>query len=495
MLTFAKLGNELMFSTKESGISIVNILLNCICYPLGLLNRKGEPFSADKSYCSYLLKGERDVIKEIQRGSSSEVVVNNAEKYFSTSLVPLIIPQLLDDFLENMRTTIAYDSSISEKTKSELIALAKEKTLAKFLARVCLYTINKSNCIKFELNIKNNLPPQNDYFSGRFDQLKTIESYFRVDNEDTVSICQTISGLGGVGKTQLSIEYAYRFMNKYKTVVWFVNAENSESTYNYFLEFADCFKLLLPIDFTPEDLKCEIRKWLADNKNWLLILDNLENKDTVTEYLPSKIKGNIIITTRNERLNFGRPFKLDVFGNEEAIGFLKRRLSDDNNNKLEHYFFSDFEKYSPKLVQRLGSLPLALEQASAYIREIRCSIKSYLDLMDQTGVEAFEDSYASPKYYEQIVTTTWIISFNALEESSQQLMNLCAYMAPDKIPVEFFVKSREKLPMPLKEDLSKIITTNRVVAGLRTYSLASGTSEYINIHRLVQEVVRNSHKK
>ena len=155
------------------------------------------------------------------------------------------------------------------------------------------------------------------------------------------------------------------------------------------------------------------------------------------------------MTTRNERINFGRPFELDVFNVEEAVGFLKRRLSNDSEMKLEKYDFSDFEENSSILAERLGYLPLALEQAAAYIREVRCSINQYLKLLEQTGINAFEDSYASPKYYEHLVTTTWTISFMALEDSSRQLMNLCAYMA----------------------------------------------SEYINIHRFEKEVVRKSHKK
>ncbi|MGN0594656.1 MAG: NB-ARC domain-containing protein [Hominimerdicola sp.] len=494
MLTFAKLGNELIIATKESGINMVNILLGCVSKPLNLRNKNGDNFYADKSYCSHLLKGERDVIKEIQRGSGSEIVIENAEKYFSDEVVDLIIPSLLDDFLENMKTSISCDTTIAYSKKKKLINLAQKNTLAKFLSEVFLYVINKSNCIKFEITVKNNLPAQNTYFCGRFEQIDEIEKSFMVDKVGAVSICQTISGLGGVGKTQLSIEYAYRFINRYKTCVWFVNAESSESTYNYFLDFADRFNLILPLNFTAEDLKREVRKWLSENRSWLLILDNIETMDTVEEYLPQTIKGNILITTRNKRINYGRPFGLDVFSDEEAVNFLKRRLSNDSNLKLEHYYYSDFEENGSILASRLGALPLALEQAAAYIREVRCSIKEYLKLMEQSGINAFDDSYASPKYYEHLVTTTWNISFNALDESSRQLMNLCAYMAPDRIPVEFFVKSRNKLPMPLKKDLSQIITTNRIITGLRTYSLASGNSEFINIHRLVQEVVRNSHK-
>jgi hypothetical protein len=68
-------------------------------------------------------------------------------------------------------------------------------------------------------------------------------------------------------------------------------------------------------------------------------------------------------------------------------------------------------------------------------------------------------------------------------------------MAPDKIPVSFFREMRHKLPSPLREDLDEEVGSNRVVTELRTYSLTSGSAEYINVHRLVQEVVRKSHER
>ena len=134
-----------------------------------------------------------------------------------------------------------------------------------------------------------------------------------------------------------------------------------------------------------------------------------------------------------------------------------------------------------------------MEQASAYIKEVRCSITDYFELLNESSVDVFSEKYASPNHYEDIITSTWNISFNALGESAQQLINLCAYMAPDGIPVDLFVKMRAKLPMPLKLDLSTILTTNRIVTELRVYSLVSGNSSFINIHRLVQEVIRKHH--
>ena len=490
MLTFAKLANELIYATKLTNEDLVNILLACVYEPLDLKDKNGNPYYAGKGECSYLLKGKRDVKLEIQRGTSKKEVIDHAEAYFESFLISKILPSLLDDFLENMRTIITYDASISEPKKEKLLSIANKGSLANFLANVCLYVISRPNTFQDETMCTNNLPEQNKYFSGRVDVLEYIDSLFNKEKKDTISICQTISGLGGIGKTQLSIQYAYNYHYKYKTCIWFVDAESSSSIYNSFSVFVQQFNLFLPKNYNTKDLQRAIKAWLSENRGWLVILDNLENVDTILPYLPDKINGQILITTRNTRLDYGTPFLLNVFDLNEALIFMKKRLSNTNECKMEYYKYKDFSEKSTVLIKRLGYLPHALEQAAAYIKEVRCSISDYLELLNQSSVDAFSDKYASPEYYTSIVTSTWNISFAALEDSSQQLLNLCAYMGADNIPVNFFAEMRDLLPDPLKNALSKQLTLNRVVTGLRTYSLASGTVEYINIHRLVQEVIR-----
>ena len=485
MLTFAKLANELIYATKLTNEDLVNILLACVYEPLDLKDKNGNPYYAGKGECSYLLKGKRDVKLEIQRGTSKKEVIDHAEAYFESFLISKILPSLLDDFLENMRTIITYDASISEPKKEKLLSIANKGSLANFLANVCLYVISRPNTFQDETMCTNNLPEQNKYFSGRVDVLEYIDSLFNKEKKDTISICQTISGLGGIGKTQLSIQYAYNYHYKYKTCIWFVDAESSSSIYNSFSVFVQQFNLFLPKNYNTKDLQRAIKAWLSENRGWLVILDNLENVDTILPYLPDKINGQILITTRNTRLDYGTPFLLNVFDLNEALIFMKKRLSNTNECKMEYYKYKDFSEKSTVLIKRLGYLPLALEQAAAYIKEVRCSISDYLELLNQSSVDAFSDKYASPEYYTSIVTSTWNI-----EDSSQQLLNLCAYMGADNIPVNFFAEMRDLLPDPLKNALSKQLTLNRVVTGLRTYSLASGTVEYINIHRLVQEVIR-----
>lgn len=493
MFTFARLANALIYATKLRNEELVNILLGCVYEPLSLKNKTGNKYYADKGVCSHLLNGDRDVALEVQRSTGSQAVIDGAVGYFAAQLVPEVKPMLIDDFLEEMRKSITSDNSISQAKKDEFLSLADKKTLASFLASTTLYVINKPNIMQIDCIAPNNLPVHNCYFSGRVNQLNEIDALFKKEKRGTVSICQNISGLGGVGKTQLAIEYAYRYHSNYKNGIWFVIAENPTTIYNSFVAFSELFGLSLPSGFKSEDLQQAVRAWLLENHSWLLILDNLEMIDDVSPYLPDRMNGKVIITTRNTRIDYGSRLELDVFEPEESMAFLKRRFSSNTDLKMDCYCFADFEGSAEILIERLGNLPLALEQAAAYIKEVRCSITDYLELLKQSSVDAFSDKYATPEYYEKIVTSTWNISFGALGESSRQLMNLCAYMAPDNIPICFFVKMRDKLPMPLRSDLDTKLTTNRIVTELRVYSLASGNAEFINIHRLVQEVVRKSH--
>jgi hypothetical protein len=211
----------------------------------------------------------------------------------------------------------------------------------------------------------------------------------------------------------------------------------------------------------------------------------------------------MIVTTRNAQMDFGSQIILDVFNMDEATVFLKKRLSNNEELNLEFYNknANDFDAESKNLIIRLGFLPLALEQAAAYIRITKCTITTYLKLLRESGLLAFEEEYASPEHYEKtydhekIVTATWSISFdNIAYEGARQLLNLCAYMAPNRIPVAFFSEMREKLPSPIKEDMAEERLKIRITTELQRYSLTRGDADFIDVHRLVQEVVRKSHK-
>ncbi len=171
MLTFAKVASELIGLTKLNNEDLVNILLGCVYEPLDLKDKNGNPYYAGKGACSYLLKGQRDVKLEIQRGTAKKEVISTVESYFKNRLIPWIIHSLLDDFLEHIRETITYDSSISESKKRELLLMANKQTMAAFLGELNLYVIGRYNRIQDKVICANNLPEQNKYFSGRVEIL------------------------------------------------------------------------------------------------------------------------------------------------------------------------------------------------------------------------------------------------------------------------------------------------------------------------------------
>lgn len=335
---------------------------------------------------------------------------------------------------------------------------------------------------------ENNLPERNYYFTGREEQLQAIATAFRKSR--TVIVKQTISGLGGVGKTQLVREFAYRYGASYKNGIFEINADSTATVYAGFVELSKIFHIDLPEDFKEEDLRRAIRSWLTNTDQWLLIIDNLDNEDTISPYIPNNnICGHILVTTRNSNMAVAQQIDLSVFNLDEAISFLDKRLAGCDH--LE----KDGEELKKELCNRLGCLPLALEQAAAYIKVTRTSFLRYLDLLDESGLEAFEidgDGYNKPENYAKSVTTTWEISFNTIAlEGAKQLFFLCVYLASDRIPVKLFSQGREILPEPVRSNLATILQSNRILTELRRYSLTTGDSEHISIHRLVQEVTRN----
>ena len=448
--------------------------------PIGLANK------GDATYRKRLFQGNRKKYEGLSAQIKADILKKQTAKTKET-----FISYCKSTFSDTVTSDLCESLGISDKPRDVLFLAIYEQ----FIEFAKAPDINVNSVMeKFEITANNNLPDRNEYFSGRIEKLDSIENLFKLDKKEAVSICQTVSGLGGIGKTQLAIEYAYRYCGNYINCIWFVIAESSTTVYNYFKEFADKLHLNLPPDFKPEELQWAVKTWLSENNNWLIIFDNLETIDVVKSYLPQKYTGRIIITSRNVNIDFGTALELGVFYEDEALCFLKRRFSENDDLRMENYKFDDFDECAPKLAARLGNLPLALEQAAAYIKRMKYRISDYLKLLGESSVDAFADEDAKASYYESIVNKTWEISFEALSTSAQYVMNLCAYMAPDRIPVAFFVEMREKLPSPLREELSTELKTNRVFGNLKDYSLAHGDAYYINIHRLVQEVVRKSHE-
>ncbi|MCL2286837.1 MAG: FxSxx-COOH system tetratricopeptide repeat protein [Firmicutes bacterium] len=328
-----------------------------------------------------------------------------------------------------------------------------------------------------------NLPQPNLHFSGRVNILDNINKRF---HEGTV-IClqQTIAGLGGVGKTETALKYAHKYGSNYTDAIGWLNAETETSLFYSCRDFFGRIGRNLAHNIDTEQLGAELQYWQRSNTSWLLIFDNVEQEEFVKPYLSTRHQGHILFTSRKRDLRgLGPCAKVDVevFTHEEALAFMRERLADTpglTNKDIE----------LAALIERLGCFPLVLEQATAYMERTGMNCGQYLKKLEEKGLVKFDDYLAAPTTnYERTISGTFAISYEALGESARQLLNLCAYMAPDKIPVEFFTKQAEDFPPPLCNDLTR--DEDRVIAELFNYSLVKRSGNLLDIHRFVQEICR-----
>gem|GEM_PF-2518177 len=324
-----------------------------------------------------------------------------------------------------------------------------------------------------------NLPDINEFFTGRIDFLEKIHRHFQTEKKP---LRLTISGFGGVGKTQTAIAYADRYKNDYDDILW-VDAEGSIE--RYYRDFAQSKGL-------PSDEKVgwsvvlnAVKNWFDKNPRFLLIFDNVEDFDKLSGCLPRE-NGHVLITTRESNSPFGKLEVLDEFKREEALEFLKERLGRDEGENAAN------------LAEQLGYLPLALAQAAAYIfvNKSRVNCEAYLKLLDDEGLEMFNKDDAKDYRYKATVNVTWQISIDKIEtKGAKQLFNLCAYMAPDNIPLSLFIEGQDKLPEELRTALGKEASRIDIVSELTRYSMMEEKDGKLTIHRLVQMVVREKLKK
>jgi tetratricopeptide (TPR) repeat protein len=272
-----------------------------------------------------------------------------------------------------------------------------------------------------------------------------------------------IAGLGGAGKTQLALEYAYRHTADYDTV-WWLRAEDST------MLAADCAQLATPLELPERGLADQqasaaaALSWLGRHPGWLLIFDNARSAATCRGWLPAAGAGHVILTSRDPNWReVARPLRLPVLPRAEAVAFLQKRSGVKE------------PAAAGELCDALGNLPLAIEHAAAYIDATGISIADYLERYRGAPRELLTDAVAA----------TWEISFEQLRTETDaapvalDLLNLIAFLAPDDIDSRLVAG---RFPDALQLDRDR--------AALLRYSLIEARGGTIWVHRLVQAATR-----
>ncbi|MCX2862255.1 FxSxx-COOH system tetratricopeptide repeat protein [Paucibacter sp. PLA-PC-4] len=319
-----------------------------------------------------------------------------------------------------------------------------------------------------------NLPTRNVQFAGRDDWLTKIHSDLAVDRP--IVVAQAIAGLGGIGKTQLALEYAHRHEHDYQ-IVWWVKSETRASREADLLEL---YKKLEPGQHEGQPVAASLaalRRCLESNRGWLLVFDNVEKPDDIRNLLPVSNRGHVLITSRFSSWgSVAATLSLPVWSVEESVQYLRQRTGRPNDPD------------AAELADRLGNLPLALEQAAAYVEESQVSIRRYCDLLRDLGQDLIGSSAKTA------ISTIWKLSLEAVQERSHEavaLLQLMAFLPPDEVTRSRLVgASLSTVPDQLRDLLSDELHLNDAVAVLRSFSLINATPETLSVHRLVQVVVK-----
>ena len=293
-----------------------------------------------------------------------------------------------------------------------------------------------------------------------------------------------LRGLGGAGKTSMAVEYAYRHLGEVG-VAWQFGAEDATVLAAGFAELAA--QLGVQDRAGPQDPVASVHAVLAASPaEWLLVFDNAPDRAAVGRFLPPDGPGRVLVTSRNVAWPSGQALDVPMLALEAAAGFLVTRTADPD------------EQAAGDLATELGGLPLALEQAGAYVQASGGSLAGYLASFRKQRPELL--ARGEPTGYDSTVAATWSLAFTDLEKSAPQavgLLRLLACMAPEPVPLGLLLQPRPGVADGLADEVAAVVlpllddelAAGDTVAVLRRYSLVSPAGQgLVLVHRLVQAV-------
>ncbi|KAH8743019.1 P-loop containing nucleoside triphosphate hydrolase protein [Diaporthe sp. PMI_573] len=274
--------------------------------------------------------------------------------------------------------------------------------------------------------------PRNQYFVGRDTVLQDLKQRLFIQK------CQKLAlvGLGGVGKTQVALQFAFWVQNNHPEYSIFWLSALSDTTFNYdYLEIGR--KAELPMDNKNEEAKMLVKQYLESSRagKWLVIIDNIDEKTqlaTVKNYLPIHDDGLVLFTTRSAEIatSAARADRIELYQMtpKEAIDFLRRSLA--------HKELIKDEIAAAKLLEELTYLPLAIVQAAAYLNcNPHLTIQRYIDLLHGTDKEIISlmaQEFPDDTRYPDVgnaVATTWIISFTQIWQADLAAYKLLLFLS------------------------------------------------------------------
>ncbi|MFN9570422.1 MAG: tetratricopeptide repeat protein, partial [Cyanobacteriota bacterium] len=294
-----------------------------------------------------------------------------------------------------------------------------------------------------------------------------------------------LMGPGGVGKTRLAIEHAWRQVGRCNAVL-LISASSAEALNRNLAGLCGGNALDLPQQSATEEAvqRQAVLHWLQANPGWLLIVDNVDTKEAAAEIetlLPQLGGGQVVLTTRLRNWSAAvKGLEVDVLEPDDARDFLLERTAERRRKAAD-----DVTTAQAIAVEDLGGLALALEQAGAYISQRRLSLAAYRSQWQSQREVVLAWSDPQLMQYDRSLATTWLTSYQEVDPPARTLLRRLAWFSTEPIPESL-------LEVEVPGDPEAAAGAWEAISQLEAYSLVnrSGEAPTFSLHRLVQEVGR-----
>jgi tetratricopeptide (TPR) repeat protein len=328
-----------------------------------------------------------------------------------------------------------------------------------------------------------NVAPRNPNFTGRNEVLESLRNQMATAPVSVV-LPVALHGLGGIGKTQVALEYSHRFKADYD-VVWWIDAEQPDQINRSLAELATRLELRVGESLADAALvACNALRSGRPYRRWLLVLDNADEPGDLPDEFPLAGPGRVLITSRNQQSwrQLAKALEVNVFDRAESVDHLMHRVSTLS------------EADAIRMAEVLGDLPLAIVVAAAWLAETGVPVGEYISRLEDSATKVL--SMGQSAYYPRSLEATWRVSVERLRSRSLaavRLLELCSYFAPEiSMELIYGQKTIEALAQ-YDSSLRMPMMLGRVTQELSRLALAKVdlNANSIQVHRLVQSYMRD----
>ena len=337
---------------------------------------------------------------------------------------------------------------------------------------------------------------RNPFFTGRQQTLEQLHHLLCQPQAAARTPSYALSGLAGIGKTQTAVEYAYRYAGAYAAVFW-MEAETAHTIAASLVSMAHCLDLPQHQERDQSKLVLAVNSWLNTHGDWLLLLDNVADIELVKRALPAARGGSLLFTTRLHTLGtLAQSLLLEPLSVEEGRHLLLRRAGYGGPDTAEERLAPEEEAACSALVLALDGVPLALDQAGAYLAQTHTSVSAFLHLFQRDPCQLLGAREAHADHPVSVVHT-FTGAFERLQQANPaaaELLSLCCFLAPGAIPEALLTEQPAHLGPALAAVVAHPLPFNALCQDLLASGLLrrDGQTHTLTIPALVGAILKRS---